>query len=214
MGHQHGSEADHFASRQAVARLEDEERASEGPVREAVAALAAAAEGRPVARVLDLGCGPGGAVAPLAAAFPAAVIVAADRSPAMLERVAARAAAAGLGARVRTHAVDLDGDLGALGRCDLVWAAMSLHHARDPVATLRAVRGLCPPGALVCLTERAGHAHGHPGGHHHEVGPQTLAAAGLTLVLDRLLHPPPAPPGVEHPPDGAPRRLLIGAAPG
>ncbi|MEQ8833586.1 MAG: class I SAM-dependent methyltransferase [Miltoncostaeaceae bacterium] len=205
--HARGHDAGHFGSPAAVRRLEDEERALAGVVDEAVAALAALADGRPVRRLLDLGCGPGGALAALGDAFPGAALVAADASPAMLARVAARAAEAGIGSRVYTRRVDLDGDLDALGRCDLVWAAMSLHHARDPGATLVAARRLLEPSGLLCLLERAP-AEGHPGGRqgdHGEVGPDLVAAAGLDVVTDRTL-------GVG---DAATaRRLIIGVAAG
>lgn len=100
----------------------------------AEAALAAAARlfddrGSQVRRVLDLGCGPGVGTAALVRTFPGATVVAVDSSPAMLERTAIRAAGLGHVGRVETRLLDLDGDLRSLGRCDLAWAAMSIHHA-------------------------------------------------------------------------------------
>ena len=65
-----------------------------------------------VRRALDLGCGPGVATTALAAAFPGAAVVAVDGSTTMLASVDERAGRAGLGSRVETRLVDLNGDLG------------------------------------------------------------------------------------------------------
>ena len=76
----------------------------------------------------------------LAAAFPEATVTAVNGSPSMRAAAARRADAAGLAVRVHTADVELDGTLTALGPLDLAWAALSLHHARDATATLRARR--------------------------------------------------------------------------
>ena len=91
----------------------------------------------------------------LAAAFPGAAVVAVDGSTTMLASVDERADRAGLGLRVETRLVDLNGDLDWLGRYDLVWAAMSLHHVEDEVVTLRRVRALLQPLGVLCVLERA-----------------------------------------------------------
>jgi SAM-dependent methyltransferase len=108
-----------------------------------------------VRRVLDLGCGPGVGTALLASAFPTATVVAVDGAAAMLARAQARAARLGLADRVEARTADLDGDLAALGPCDLAWAALAIHHVADEAATLARVRALLRPHGLVCLLERA-----------------------------------------------------------
>lgn len=139
------------------AALEREGELSAGLTDDVLAFAARLIDGREsaVRRAVDLGCGPGVGTVALARAFPQAAIVAVDNSPAMLDLVAARAADGGYARRVETHQLDLDGDLGTLGPADLVWAAMSIHHASDEVATLRALRSLIAPHGLLCILERA-----------------------------------------------------------
>ena len=172
--------------------------------------------GSDVRRVVDLGCGPGVGTATLARTFPEATIVAVDNSEVMLERTAARAIELDLGSRVETRLLDLDGELQSLGQCDLVWAAMSIHHAHDEVATLRALRSLIEPDGLLCILERAdplsvrcvdelgrpgiwdrlAEAHRRwfehvrprlPGAMNADAYPSMLAEAGLDVVGNRSL---------------------------
>lgn len=114
-------------------------------------------DGFEVRRVLDIGSGPGVGTCELARSFPSAVVVAVDGSAALLERVAARAKAAGLSARVTTYRADLPDGLDGLGRADLIWAAMVLHHIGDEVAALRTLHRLLNPGGFLVLAE-----HGDP----------------------------------------------------
>ncbi|MDQ3630718.1 MAG: class I SAM-dependent methyltransferase [Actinomycetota bacterium] len=196
--------------------LEHEGELSSGLAEEALAAAASlfADRGSQVRRVLDLGCGPGVGTAALVRTFPGATVVAVDGSPAMLERTAARAAGLGHAGRVETRLLDLDGDLRSLGGCDLAWAAMSIHHAYDEVATLRSLRSLIAPRGLLCVLERAepllvkcadelgrpgiwdrlAEAHRRwfeqmrphlPGAMKAETYPTMLAEAGLDVVIDR-----------------------------
>jgi SAM-dependent methyltransferase len=153
-GHSHG---DAFESAGAAAHLEVEGELSAGVAGEAIAVCAGLLDdaGVEVRRVIDLGCGPGVATGLLAQAFASASVVAVDGSAAMLERAGARARRLGLAGRIETRRLDLDGDLAGLGRCDLAWAAMAVHHAQDEVATLRRIRSLLDPGGLVCVLERA-----------------------------------------------------------
>ena len=169
-----------------------------------------------VRRALDLGCGPGVATTALAAAFPGAAVVAVDGSATMLASVDERAGRAGLGLRVETRLADLNGDLESLGRHDLVWAAMSLHHVDDEVVTLRRVGALLQPLGVLCVLERAEptsvrwaddlrrpglgdrldeawrqgsdtrRAH-LPGALNAEIYPEMLAAAGLQVVSQRTM---------------------------
>jgi SAM-dependent methyltransferase len=108
-----------------------------------------------VARVLDIGSGPGVGTCALAAHFPGAQVVAVDSSMAMLERTVERAAARGLAGRVGTHLADLADGLEGLERADLIWASMSLHHVGDEVAALRALRDLLQPAGLIAIVEMA-----------------------------------------------------------
>ncbi len=107
--------------------------------------------------------------------------------------------------------MDLDGDLQALGACDLVWAAMAIHHADDEVATLRRIRKLLRPQGLLCVLERADPMVVRladdlgrpglwdrlewfeparptlPGALNAERYPTMLAAAGLEVLVSRTL---------------------------
>lgn len=200
------------------AALEREGELSAGLAAEAIA-LAARLCGDDdfvVRRVVDLGCGPGVGTVALAEAFPAATVLAVDESPVMLEWAAARAAEFGCSDRVEICQLDLNGELGSLGACDLAWAGMSIHHAHDEVATLRAVRSLIAPSGLLCVLERADPlglsfaddlgqpgmwtrletARGLwfesmrdrlPGAMRAETYPAMLAAAGLDVVIDRAM---------------------------
>ncbi len=106
-----------------------------------------------VRRVLDLGAGTGVGTVALARWFPAAEVVAVDRSPAMLARVGAAARAAGVGDRVRLLEADLaEGWVGVAG-VDVVWASSSLHELPDPDRTLGEVRAALRPRGLLVVVE-------------------------------------------------------------
>jgi trans-aconitate 2-methyltransferase len=130
---------------------------SAGPLTaEAIGRATAALDGRrdDVRRVADLGCGPAVEACALATAFPAALIVALDGSPAMRAAAQSRVGEAGLAARVEVGAIDLDGDLSSLGAFDLAWTAQALHHLRDEAATLARIAALLRPGGVLCVLER------------------------------------------------------------
>ncbi len=229
--HTHG---DGFNSARSAALLEVEGRLSLGLAEEATAVCAGLFDdaGVRVRRVIDLGCGPGVGTALLAQAFRPALVLAVNGSHAMLERAEARAARLGHAGRIETRRLDLNEDLASLGRCDLVWAAMAIHHAEDEVATLRRIRALLDPHGLVCVLERADPTSirfaddlGHPGiwnrleaaraewfesarermpgAMNAEVYPSMLAAAGLHLVVDRTLVGT-----LEAPPDGTTHQFI------
>lgn len=231
--HSHG---DTFDSARFAALLEVEGELSLGLVEEAIAVCAGLFDdaGVQVRRVIDLGCGPGVGTALLARAFRSASVLALDGSRAMLERAEARAARLGHAGRVETRRLDLDEDLASLGRCDLAWAAMAIHHADDEVATLRRIGSLVDPSGLVCVLERADPAFirfaedlGHPGiwdrleaaraewfesvrdrmpgAMNAEAYPAMLAAAGLHLVVHRTLVGT-----LEAPPDAATHGFIAG----
>jgi ubiquinone/menaquinone biosynthesis C-methylase UbiE len=114
-----------------------------------------AADGHDVGRIIDLGCGPGVGTVLLARAFGSATVLAVDGSRAMLDRAEARAARAGHADRITFVQRDLNEGLASLGRCDLLWAAMTVHHAADEVATLASARSRLDRAGLLCLLERA-----------------------------------------------------------
>ena len=213
--HSHGGA---FDSERVAAVLEVEGDLSAGLVAEAITVCADLFDdaGVQVRRVVDLGCGPGVGTALLAQAFRSATVLAVDGSPAMLERARARATRLGHAARVETRRLDLNDDLQTLGRCDLAWAAMAIHHAHDEVATLRSIGLLLEPHGLLGVLERAdpmfiGLANdlGRPGIWHRLEGARCewfenvrdsmpgalnaeaygsmLAAAGLEVVVDQTL---------------------------
>jgi SAM-dependent methyltransferase len=109
----------------------------------------------PVRRILDIGSGPGVGTCELARLFPDAQVVAVDGSPAMLDRTTRRAAAQGLDRWVTTHLAELSDGLDGLGRADVIWASLSLHHIGDEVNALRALRGLLGPSGLLAVAEVA-----------------------------------------------------------
>ncbi len=231
--HSHG---DTFDSARFAALLEVEGELSLGLVEEAITVCAGLFDdaGVQVRRVIDLGCGPGVGTALLTQAFRSASVLAVDGSRAMLERAEARATRLGHAGRVESRQLDLNEDLASLGRCDLAWTAMAIHHADDEVATLQRIRSLLDSRGLVCVLERAdptfirfaddlGHpgiwnrleaARGEwfesvrdrmPGAMNAEAYPSMLAAAGLHLVVDRTLVGT-----LEAPPDAATNQFIAG----
>jgi SAM-dependent methyltransferase len=106
-------------------------------------------------RLLDLGAGTGTGAIGLAQRFPDAEVVALDVSPVSLAKIGAKAAAAGLGARVRPVEADLDAGWPDLGLLDLTWASASLHHMADPARVLRDALNATRPGGLIAVSEFA-----------------------------------------------------------
>ena len=161
-------------------------------------------------RLLDLGAGTGTGALGLAERFGDAEVIALDVSPISLAKVAAKAAAAGLAARVRPVEADLDAGWPDLGPLDLTWASASLHHMADPARVLRDVLAATRPGGLIAVSEFAAQllflpddlGFGRPGfegritdvlGHAYRdemptLGSQwapRLAEAGWTVVAER-----------------------------
>ena len=112
-----------------------------------------AAAGTARTRLLDLGAGTGTGAIGLAQRFPDAEVVALDVSPASLAKIAAKAAAAGLVARVHPVEADLDAGWPDLGALDLTWASASLHHMADPARVLRDALNATRPGGLIAVSE-------------------------------------------------------------
>lgn len=104
-------------------------------------------------RIADMGAGTGTGALALARRFPAAEIVAIDRSPVMLGRLRATAHAQGLDDRLRAVQADLDAGWPAIGPVDVVWAASSLHHVAVPDRVLRDIHAALTPGGLLAVVE-------------------------------------------------------------
>jgi len=113
----------------------------------------AAAAGRPVRRILDLGCGTGNGALKLAQLFEAAEVIAVDSSAPMLARVREKALDLGLDDRVRTVQSDLDEAWPLTGTVDVVWMSMALHHLADPKRGLAEMLTAMNPGGLLALAE-------------------------------------------------------------
>jgi SAM-dependent methyltransferase len=222
-GHHHqpaeGSHGEVFDSERFAAILEAEGEMTAGLAEDAIAVCADlfAAGRHDVRRIIDLGCGPGVGTSLLARAFRLATLLVVDGSPTMLERTRARAAREGQADRVTALQLDLDDDdLQSLDRCDLVWAAMAIHHAEDEAATLANAGSRLRPGGLLCVLERAdppsirladelgrpgiwdrvvaagpagseGAGRSLPGAARAEAYPAMIAAAGLELLDERRL---------------------------
>lgn len=136
--------------------LVDEARLRASGVREGTAWLRELLGSRApeVARVLDVGSGPGVNTALIAEAFPTADVVAVDSTPALLERARQHAKTAGLGDRVHTLYAELPQDFPALGTADLIWTSHVVHHIGDQQAALTSLSDALRPGGLLAVAER------------------------------------------------------------
>jgi len=106
-------------------------------------------------RLLDLGAGTGTGAIGLAQRFPDAEVIALDVSPVSLAKIGAKAAAAGLAARIHPLEADLDAGWPDLGTMDLTWASASLHHMADPARVLCDALSATRPGGLIAVSEFA-----------------------------------------------------------
>jgi len=136
--------------------------------------LSSAAPGR----VIDVGCGAGGAACAFAARLPpGSRVFAVDRDPRLLAMARRRASAQGLGDRIRWSA----GQVGALPVPDrsveMVWASGVVHHVADQQAAVAELAALCRPGGRVALVEGGLPLRCLP----HEIG---LGRPGLEARLD------------------------------
>jgi ubiquinone/menaquinone biosynthesis C-methylase UbiE len=115
------------------------------------------------ARVLDLGCGTGSSTFAIAQLYPQAQVHGVDLDEASVAEARQQAQQAGLAGRVSFA----QGDAGSLAgpeRYDLVCVFEALHDMADPVAALRAARGmLAPGGAILIGDERVAERFAAPG---------------------------------------------------
>ncbi len=112
--------------------------------------------GEPIDRILDLGAGTGTGALALARRFEGAEVIAVDASDEMLARIRDKVGNEGVGDRTRTVQSDLDLGFPSVEPVDLVWAANSLHHMRDPDRVLADVFGSIRPGGLLIVAELEG----------------------------------------------------------
>jgi ArsR family transcriptional regulator len=108
---------------------------------------------------VDAGTGDGALLDLLAPIFDRVIGV--DRSPAQLERAAARLHARGYD-HVELHAGSYDDEalakrVRAAGLADVVFASRVLHHAARPAAAMRALADLAAPGGAVVVLDYAAH---------------------------------------------------------
>ena len=149
-GHGHGGD---FDWKSMAERLELDAAITDPIAREVVGELRATHHG-PIARVLDVGCGPGAVACTLLEALPEAQLAALDSSPELLDRARIRAGARPeLADRLVTLLGDLDHDLPPLAPVDLVWAGMVMHHVADPDATLRRLHAALASGGTLVIVE-------------------------------------------------------------
>ncbi|MGH9229804.1 MAG: class I SAM-dependent methyltransferase [Acidimicrobiales bacterium] len=108
----------------------------------------------PPRRVLDVGCGAGGAACAFAAALgPGVVVVGLDRDPRLLAIARRRAADAGLAGQIRWLAAGVDALPVEAGSADLVWASGVVHHLPDQQAAIGTLAALLRPGGRLVLVE-------------------------------------------------------------
>ncbi|GGG66641.1 hypothetical protein GCM10011374_33510 [Kocuria dechangensis] len=148
-----GHDADH-GHEEGLAQLLDLDAEVSGSVLEDLTAWAAQLVVAGPHRVVDLGAGTGAGGLALARRFPAAEVLAVDRSTVMLERVRAAARGQGLDGRVHVVHADLDVAWPAVASgVDLVWASSFLHEVADPGAVLGGIRAALRPGGLLVVVE-------------------------------------------------------------
>lgn len=124
---------------------------------QAIDAIAAhVGPGNAVARILDVGSGPGVATIALAQRFAAARVTAVDLAEPLADQARTRAAAFGVGDRVDATVADLEqplADLADAGSVDVVWASMVLHHLEALPTALRELAQLLRPDGLLAILE-------------------------------------------------------------
>ena len=156
-GHAHGHDRDHAhdhgADEDFARMIELDTIVHSGFLADVTTWIQSLAADLDVRHILDVGAGTGAGTLALAQRFPAAQVVAADVSPAMLTRVQDLAATQGLAGRISTERVDIAADVSGLGTFDLAWASASLHEASDPDQAFRNLHSALRPGALLAVIE-------------------------------------------------------------
>jgi SAM-dependent methyltransferase len=129
-------------------------------------------------RVIDVGCGAGGAACAFAARLPpSSRVFAVDRDIRLLAMARRRAGAEGVDNRIGWSA----GQIGSLPvphrAVELVWASGVVHHVADQQAAVAELATLCRPGGRVVLVEGGLPLRCLP----HEIG---IGRPGLEARLD------------------------------
>jgi 2-polyprenyl-3-methyl-5-hydroxy-6-metoxy-1,4-benzoquinol methylase len=106
----------------------------------------------PPARVADVAVGGGWSAIAMARAYPRIRVDGLDLDPASIELARANLATTEVADRVTFETRDA-ADPGLAGRYDLVTIFEAVHDFSQPVAVLRAVRGLLAPGASVLVAD-------------------------------------------------------------
>lgn len=101
--------------------------------------------------IVDVGAGTGSGSIALARRFPAAEVVALERSAEMLERL--EGAAVEWTGRLRVVRADLDVAWPDVAAADLAWASSSLHEVADPDRVLADVHRALNPGGVLLVVE-------------------------------------------------------------
>jgi len=108
----------------------------------------------PPQRVLDVGCGAGGAACAFAAALGPGVVTGFDRDPRLLAIARRRAADAGLAGQILGWTcAGVDALPVETGSADLVWASGVVHHLPDQQAAIGTLTALLRPGGRLALVE-------------------------------------------------------------
>jgi SAM-dependent methyltransferase len=104
-------------------------------------------------RVLDVGCGAGGAACAFAGALARGVVVGFDRDPRLLAIARRRAADAGFAGRVGWSCAAADALPVEPVSVDVVWASGVVHHLPDQQAAIGTLAALLRPGGRLALVE-------------------------------------------------------------
>ena len=107
---------------------------------------------KPRDRVLEVGFGPGVAIALLSRLAGQGLVVGIDHSDAMVRRAARRNAKAIREGRVALHCAPASDPPAFAGLFDKILTINSIHFWNDPVACLGVLRGRLRPGGLMAVT--------------------------------------------------------------
>lgn len=133
--------------------LETSARFDAGWVAEAVAWLVEGPTGPAPQRVIDVGCGAGGAACAFAGALGPGVVTGCDRDPRLLAIARRRASDAGLDGHIRWLGARVDALPLDAGSVDLVWASGVVHHLPDQQGAIDTLARLLRPGGRLALVE-------------------------------------------------------------
>jgi 2-polyprenyl-3-methyl-5-hydroxy-6-metoxy-1,4-benzoquinol methylase len=106
----------------------------------------------PPARVADVGCGTGWSSIAIARAYPKVTVHGLDIDAASIKQAKRNAGSSGVADRVKFEVRDA-ADPGLAGSFDVVTAFETIHDMSNPVAVLRAMRGLLRDGGFVVISD-------------------------------------------------------------